>query len=93
MLIYSTAGTEYGATDVFDLNSMEPYGVTKLYEDYTAYSRDVVLYLPRTSDLNELALYAKRHQHSPEKRLQVAHYCMRGASKAMCAFLGDFEFT
>ena len=36
----------------------------------------MVLYLPRTSDLNQIAKYA------PEgKKLEVSHYCVRGASK------------
>jgi trimethylguanosine synthase len=69
-------GTEYGADNVFDLTKMEPYNLDKLYKSFTKISKEVVLYLPRTSDLNQIARYA------PEgKKLEVAHYAMMGASK------------
>jgi trimethylguanosine synthase len=69
-------GTEYGKEDVFDLSKMEPYNLEKLYKAFSKHSSHVVLYLPRTSDLNQLARYA------PEgKKLEVAHYCVTGASK------------
>ncbi|KAF2001113.1 trimethylguanosine synthase [Amniculicola lignicola CBS 123094] len=80
-------GTEYGATDVFDLSLMEPYNLDKLYKTYSRVSKHLVLYLPRTSDLNQIAQYA------PEgKKVEVAHYCIQGHSKALCAYFGDFDF-
>jgi len=72
---------------------MQPYGIGQLYTEFTALSNDVVLYLPRTSDLNELAVYAKKHQKESGKKMEVAHYCIRGVSKALCAYFGGFEFT
>lgn len=65
---------------------MQPYSLSQLHTSFSAISNDVVLYLPRTSDLRQLAKYAK-----PGEKLKVAHYCMRGASKALCVFLGSFD--
>lgn len=69
-------GTEYGAEDVFDLSKMEPYNLEKLYKSFTSISKEVVLYLPRTSDLNQIARYGQDGE-----KLEVAHYTMMGASK------------
>jgi trimethylguanosine synthase len=71
------SGTEYGVDDVFDLTKMEPYNLDKLYKSFTKYSNEVVLYLPRNSDLNQIARYAK----DEKRKLEVAHYAIMGASK------------
>ena len=82
MLIF--AGTEYSADDVFDLSKMEPYNFHKLYTEFSRCSKDMILYLPRTSDLNQVARYA------PEgKKIEVAHYAMLGASKVRKALILD----
>ncbi|KAH7095289.1 RNA cap guanine-N2 methyltransferase-domain-containing protein [Paraphoma chrysanthemicola] len=80
-------GTEYGASNIFDLTKMEPYNLEKLYKSFTKYSDEVVLYLPRNSDLNQIARYAQ-----DGKKLEVAHYTITGASKALCVYFGDFKF-
>lgn len=72
----TSKGTEYGANNVFDLTKMEPYNLEKLYKSFTKYSKELVLYLPRNSDLNQIAQYAK-----DGKKLEVAHYAIMGASK------------
>ena len=71
---------------------MQPYDLQKLYDAFSKVTKEVVLYLPRTSDLNQLAqLVGNEDEELPdEKKLQVTHYCMRGASKALCAYYGDF---
>lgn len=89
----SDIGPQYTADNVFGLSTMQPYGIGQLYNEFTALSNDVVLYLPRTSDLNELAVYAKKHQKESRKKMEVAHYCIRGVSKALCAYFGGFEFS
>jgi trimethylguanosine synthase len=82
--VLTSTGTEYNATDVFDLSTMQPYNLDKLYKSFSKVSKDMVLYLPRTSDLNQIAKYA------PEgNKLEVAHYCMKGASK-VSQLLYDF---
>ncbi|KAH7138189.1 RNA cap guanine-N2 methyltransferase-domain-containing protein [Dendryphion nanum] len=80
-------GTEYNAEDVFDLSKMEPYNLEKLFKGFTKISKHLVLYLPRTSDLNQLAQYTEEG-----KKVEVAHYCVKGASKALCVYYGDFDF-
>jgi trimethylguanosine synthase len=70
------AGTSYGEDNVFDLSKMEPYNLDKLYKSFTKYSRELVLYLPRNSDLNQIAKYVPEGQ-----KLEVAHYAIIGASK------------
>ena len=64
---------------------MQPYPLEKLYTSFTAMVSEVVLYLPRTSDLRQLAKHAKS-----DKELKVTHYCMHGASKALCVYFGNF---
>lgn len=52
-------GPEYSCSDVFDLESMQPYGLREMYEAFSRFSRHVVLYLPRTSDLRQVAGYGE----------------------------------
>jgi trimethylguanosine synthase len=72
----TATGTEYGIDDIFDLTKMQPYNLEKLYTSFTKYSNEIVLYLPRNSDLNQIARYAQ-----DGKKLEVAHYAIMGASK------------
>ena len=99
----TNAGTSYGEDDIFDLTKMEPYNLDKLYKSFTKHSKELVLYLPRNSDLNQIAKYVPEGQ-----KLEVAHYAIMGASKvcnvdvteirytdsvqALCAYFGDFNF-
>jgi trimethylguanosine synthase len=76
----TSAGTSYGEDDVFDLSKMEPYNLDKLYKSFTKYSKELVLYLPRNSDLNQIAKYVPEGQ-----KLEVAHYAIIGASKVLRA--------
>ena len=80
-LILTGIGTEYSAEDVFDLSKMEPYNLEKLYKSFTKVSKHVVLFLPRTSDLNQIARCAENG-----KKIEVAHYCIKGASKVCMRF-------
>lgn len=57
-----------------------------LYDAYSKVTDDFVLYLPRTSDVRQLVKYQKG-----EEKLKVIHYCMHGASKALCVFYGSFQ--
>lgn len=76
-------GPGYRTADVFDLSCMEPYNLRKLHN--ASGSMDHALYLPRTSDLRQIAKLA------PEgEKVEVVQYCMRGASKALVAYIpGD----
>ena len=63
---------------------MQPYSLKDLYGPFSSYASDFVLYLPRSSDLNQIAKYAPKENG---RRLEVMHYCMSGWSKVRaCAF-------
>ncbi|KAI8635345.1 RNA cap guanine-N2 methyltransferase-domain-containing protein [Xylariaceae sp. FL1651] len=73
-------GPGYRTDEIFDLNTMEPYNLTKLHEAYKA--MDHALYLPRTSDLRQIAKLI------PDGvKIDVVQYCVEGASKAMVAYI------
>lgn len=79
-------GPGYRSDKVFDLRTMEPYSLETLYKEYSAFSPHIALYLPRTSDVRQLAKYAP-----DDRKVTVMHYCMEGASKALCIFYGGFN--
>lgn len=85
VITYKLQGPSYTDYEVYDLSVMQPYPLETLYTSFSALSDDIVLYLPRTSDLRQLAKKAKDDQN-----VKVVHYCMHGASKALCAYFGDF---
>ncbi|WYZ34609.1 hypothetical protein EsH8_I_000885 [Colletotrichum jinshuiense] len=73
-------GPGYTTAEVFDLSKMEPYSLLQLYE--ACKPMDHALYLPRNSDIRQIAKLA------PEgEKLEVVQYCMEGASKAMVAYI------
>ncbi|CCF33966.1 RNA cap guanine-N2 methyltransferase [Colletotrichum higginsianum] len=73
-------GPGYSTAEIFDLSQMEPYTLQQLHD--ACKPMDHALYLPRTSDLRQIAKLA------PEgEKLEVVQYCMEGASKAMVAFI------
>ena len=73
-------GVNYKEHEVFDLSHMEPYNLEHLYN--ACYPLEHTLFLPRSSDLNQIAKLA------PEgHKLDVVQYCMYGASKAMVVYM------
>ncbi|KAK4205347.1 RNA cap guanine-N2 methyltransferase-domain-containing protein [Triangularia verruculosa] len=73
-------GVDYKEQEVFDLSTMEPYNLEVLHQACSPMEH--VLYLPRTSDLRQIAKLA------PEgEQIEVVQYCMEGASKAMVALI------
>ncbi|KAI4200203.1 MAG: hypothetical protein LQ346_002437, partial [Caloplaca aetnensis] len=70
-------GPGYRTEPVFDLKTMQPYSLRQLLECFRQLTQDIVLFLPRTSDLNQLA----REVDPSKKKVQAIHYCMEGASK------------
>ncbi|KAI5866962.1 RNA cap guanine-N2 methyltransferase-domain-containing protein [Durotheca rogersii] len=73
-------GPGYKTDEIFDLNTMEPYNLTQLHRAYRA--MDHALYLPRTSDLRQIAKLAPAGT-----KIEVVQYCVEGASKAMVAYI------
>jgi trimethylguanosine synthase len=73
-------GPGYIGDEVFDLSTMEPYNLTKMHDAYRR--MDHALFLPRTSDLRQIARLV------PDgTKVEVVQYCVQGASKAMVAYV------
>ena len=81
-------GPGYRSDAIFDLAKMQPYNLTDLLSAFQQLTEDVVLYLPRTSDIRQLA-----KKFRVGSKMTVMHYCMEGASKAVCAYYGAFTFS
>lgn len=79
-------GPSYRKADVFDLDSMEPYTFNHLYTSFQKVTPNIILYLPRTSDLRQIAKAV-----DGTKKTQIVHYCTNGTSRALCAYLGEWE--
>ncbi|CAO1597348.1 MAG: hypothetical protein LQ349_006306 [Xanthoria aureola] len=78
-------GPGYSTDPVFNLESMDPYSLDELLDSFQQFTQEVVLFLPRTSDLRQLA--SANHSLG---RVKAIHYCMQGASKGICAYFGLF---
>lgn len=73
-------GPGYSTDEIFNLDTMQPYGLMSLHG--LCGLMDMALYLPRTSDLRQIARLA------PEgRKIEVVQYCMEGASKALVAYV------
>ncbi|KIE03446.1 RNA cap guanine-N2 methyltransferase, partial [Metarhizium majus ARSEF 297] len=77
-------GPGYRTDEVFDLSNMQPYNLDKLHSSYR--SMDHVLYLPRTSDIRQIAKLAPE-----DRKVDAVQYCMEGASKALVAYIPRCE--
>ncbi len=73
-------GPGYTTDQVFDLSNMQPYSIKQIHD--ACRGMDSALYLPRTSDLRQIARLV------PEGgKAEVLQYCMQGASKALVAYI------
>ena len=73
-------GPGYRSDEIFNLKTMAPYSIKQIHD--VCKGMDSALYLPRTSDLRQIARLA------PEgKKVEVVQYCMEGASKALVAYV------
>lgn len=70
------SGPGYSSDSVFDLSRMQPYNLKDLIQPFRRLTEDVALYLPRTSDLQQLAKAIE-----DDRKVTVVHYCTKGASK------------
>ncbi|KAM0666827.1 hypothetical protein ACQRIU_004682 [Beauveria bassiana] len=73
-------GPGYSTDQVFNLDNMQPYSITDMHEAYRPI--DHVLFLPRTSDLRQLARLAPK-----DKKIDIVQMCLEGASKALVAYI------
>lgn len=73
-------GPGYRTDEIFNLATMQPYSLKQIHN--MCRMIDCALYLPRTSDLRQIAKVA------PDgKKIEVVQYCMEGASKALVAYI------
>lgn len=78
-------GISYRDQPVFDLSTMQPYNLETLHAACRPLPH--ALYLPRTSDLQQIADCAPASASGTEtERLEVVQYCMHRASKAMVVY-------
>lgn len=78
-------GPSYQNAEIFDAEQMEPYSLSHLYDSFSRISDYIALYLPRTSDLKQIARKVDRD------KAQVVHYCTNGASRALCVYYGGWS--
>ena len=69
-------GPSYRDYSVFDLHTMKPYNLRCIFDKARVVSPNIALYLPRTSDLNQLAGLT-----GDDEEMEVVHYCLGGRSK------------
>lgn len=72
----TAGGPGYRSDAVFDLLQMQPYSLIDLIMPLEQHVGNIALYLPRTSNLRQLAGQVKKGT-----KMTVTHYCMEGASK------------
>jgi len=65
---------------------MEPYTLDHLVRRFNKVTKNMALYLPRTSDIRQIADHVE-----DGKKAQIRHYCTYGRSRALCAYLGDWK--
>jgi trimethylguanosine synthase len=75
-------GPGYSTDEIFNLSTMVPYSVRQIHD--ACKGMESALYLPRTSDLRQIATLAPQG-----KKVEVVQYCMYGASKALVAYIPD----
>lgn len=73
-------GPGYVTDEIFDLSTMEPYNLVTMHEAYR--NMDHALFLPRTSDLRQIARLVPH-----DTKVEVVQYCVNGASKALVAYM------
>ncbi|KAI8869656.1 S-adenosyl-L-methionine-dependent methyltransferase [Ramicandelaber brevisporus] len=74
-------GPEYLNQDVFPMSAMLPLHGVELFELYKNISNNLVYFLPRNSDMNEVALMA-----GPGGRCELEQNIMYGKAKSLCAY-------
>lgn len=65
---------------------MQPYSLSEIYTKVSRMTKNMILYLPRTSDLRQISDCV-----DDGAQAQVVHYCTYNNSRAMCVYLGDWK--
>lgn len=82
-------GPEYLKKDIFDLeNNLLPMGITKLLRSFLDVSSNVILFLPRNSDLQQLSR-CTRKVLGAEAKCKVLYVKTNGYMKGMLCMWGE----
>ena len=82
-------GPQYLKQDVYDLEtSLEPMGIEKLLKSFLKVSSNVILFLPKNSNLNQLA-HVTRKLLGPYAKCKVLYVNENGYTKGMLCMWGD----
>lgn len=84
-------GPEYIRAEVFDLNNLQPFGLEELLLHMRAYSNNIVLFLPKNSDLEQLQEISKRvFKDLATIDIRIIHLCVgNGREKGLLSCWGD----
>lgn len=85
-MLTNSTGPGYKTDQIFNLETMQPYSLRHIFSEFSTINQYLVLYLPRTSDLRQISDCVEKG-----KKGQVVHYCTKANSRALCAYLGDFQ--
>ncbi|BFZ64964.1 hypothetical protein YB2330_006125 [Saitoella coloradoensis] len=80
-------GISYSEAPVFDICTMEPYNAPDLMQAANKVSRNVILYLPRTSSPEQIASLAKS-----DEPVEMHYLYTSGKAKALTAYFGGVLF-
>ncbi|KAL0640672.1 putative diacylglycerol O-acyltransferase tgs1 [Maublancomyces gigas] len=79
-------GPTYRNDKIFDLDTMLPYSASFIFNQASKISKNIALYIPRTSNLNQVAKLVPEGQ-----KIQAVHYCVRKRSKALTVYFGQLS--
>ncbi|KAI5966430.1 tgs1 [Candida pseudojiufengensis] len=80
-------GTNYNKNE-FNLYNMEPFNILDLLNSMTKYSKNIGLFLPKSSNLMQLSM-ATREVYGDYKKCRAVYINSRGRSVALLALFGD----
>lgn len=86
-------GPEYLRNDVYDLEQhLKPMGITKMLKSFLKLSPNVIMFLPRNSDLNQLSR-ATRKVLGPFAKCKVLYVKENGYMKGIFCMWGECFFN
>jgi trimethylguanosine synthase len=88
-------GPDYLAQKVFDLETMEPYSLSGMHAEFSKVTKEVVYFLPRSSDYNQIAAVAEGVDGSngQDDTVKVVQYSIHGAIKVRFHLCNDINLT
>ncbi|KAA8909476.1 RNA cap guanine-N2 methyltransferase-domain-containing protein [Sphaerosporella brunnea] len=81
-------GPGYRGDHVFNVETMQPYSASYIVRRARTVTENLALYLPRTSDMNQLASLI-----GDDEEMEAVHYCIGRKSKALTVYFGELNHT